>query len=188
MYDQPKGSIRPAPKSSLRPTENAFSALFLDRARRRPEAAELAASPLSRESHYRGPWEVERVPSDRGPLWAVVRRAEPAREGGGAVAAFLTRPDALLAAATLSALASRNRLHLNPEKLPGRRRLGVPIHDGTAHLGHVARADDDFLAYYHAHRCLAANSDAAALFLTSLDTETLAILGRATMRRLPKLR
>ncbi len=187
MYDQSKGNTRPAPKSSLRPVENAFSALFLDRARRRPEAEELAASPLARESLYRGPWEVERVPSGRGHLWAVVRRAEPAREGGGAVAAFLTRPDALLAAATLSALACRNRLHLNREKPHGRRRLGIPVHDGTAHLGHLARADDEFLVYYHATRCLATNPDAAALFLDALDPETLAILGRATMRRLLKL-
>jgi len=39
-------------------------------------------------------------------------------------------------------------------------------------------------AYYHAVRCLAANPDAAALFLQALDPETLTLLGRAAVRRL----
>jgi hypothetical protein len=48
----------------------------------------------------------------------------------------------------------------------------------------VDRVEDDFLAYYHAVRCLAANPDAAALFLEALDAETLSTLGRASIRRL----
>lgn len=78
---------------------------------------------------------------------------------------------------------------MNRDKPSGRRSpLGHPLHDGRRHVGHVSpavtRAEDDFLAYYHAVRCLAASPDAAALFLEALDAETLAILGRAAMRRL----
>jgi hypothetical protein len=115
----------------------------------------------------------------------VTRRAEPARDGGGARLAFARRQDALLAAATLAALATPNHLTLNTGKPSGRRnRLGHPIHDGPRHLGHITRADEEFLAYYHAIRCLAADPDAAALALEALDPETLNLLGRAANRRL----
>ena len=45
-------------------------------------------------------------------------------------------------------------------------------------------SEEAFLAAYHTLRCLAANPDATALFLEALDPETLALLGRAAMRRL----
>jgi len=85
--------------------------------------------------------------------------------------------------------AAPHHLSVNGEKPSGcRSPLGHPIHDGALHLGHVSPAaaavQDDFLAYYHAVRCLAANPDAAALFLEALDAETLAILGRAAIRRM----
>ncbi len=44
--------------------------------------------------------------------------------------------------------------------------------------------EEAFLAAYHTLRCLAANPDAAALFIEALDPETVALLGRAVMRRL----
>lgn len=70
----------------------------------------------------------------------------------------------------------------------GRSSLGLPLHEGGRHLGHVnpcvRGAEGDFLAAYHAVRCLAASPDAAARFLAALDPETLAMLGRAAMRRL----
>jgi hypothetical protein len=148
----------------------------------------LSDSPLARHAHWCGPWEVEKVPAGASWLHAATRRAEPAREGGGARLACLRRQDALLGAAAFAALATPNHLRVNAHKPSGRRSpLGHPIHDGARHLGHVSsivsRAEDDFLAYYHAVRCLAANPDAAALFLEALDPETLAILGRAAMRR-----
>lgn len=178
--------------------ESAFSAPFLDRARRRDDAAELSESFLSRIARTAGPWEVERVPAGDGVVYAVVRRDEPAREGGGALLAFARRQEALLGAAALSALAMPNHLRLNLDKGSGRRsRLGHPIHDGARHLGHLApalvpkvarrpeeHAGGAFLDYLHAYRCLAAATDAAALVVESLDAETLAILGRAIMRRL----
>ncbi len=169
--------------------QSAFSALFLERARRREAESEpregLADSALAREARWRGPWEVERVPAGDGWLHAVTRRTEPAREGGGARLACLRRQDALLGAAAFAALAAPNHLSVNRDQRHGRRsRLGRPIHDGASHLGHVVEPPDDFLAYYHAVRCLAANPDAAALFLDALDPETLAILGRVALRRL----
>jgi hypothetical protein len=129
------------------------------------------------------------VPAGTGWLHAATRRAEPARDGGGARLACLRRQDTLLGAAAFAALAAPNHLSINGEKPSDRRSpLGHPIHDGARHLGHVSptveRVEDDFLAYYHAVRCLAANPDAAALFLEALDVETLAILGRVAMRRL----
>ena len=178
--------------TSTTPRENAFSALYLERARHREADAgpgeRLADSPLARHAHWAGPWQVERVPAGASFLHAATRRAEPARDGGGARLACQRRQDALLGAATFAALATPNHLRVNGEKPSGRRSpLGHPLHDGKSHIGHVSgvleKAEDDFLAYYHAVRCLAANPDAAALFLAALDAETLAILGRAAIRR-----
>lgn len=184
----------PAPSPRQRrgvpaPPESAFSALFLDRVRRRDDAAELADSVLSRRASYAGRWEVEKVPAGRGVLYAVVRRDEPAREGGGARLAFLSRQEAQLAAAALTALAVPNHLALNERrKSRARSGLGHPIHDGARHLGHASPAlvpdRESFLAAYHAIRCLAASPEAAALLVEALDLETLALLGRAIMRRL----
>jgi hypothetical protein len=79
--------------------------------------------------------------------------------GGGARLACQRRHDALLGAAAFAALATPNHLRVNRDKPGGRRSpLGHPIHDGARHIGHVSpavsRAEDDFLAYYHAVRCL----------------------------------
>jgi hypothetical protein len=174
------------------PRESAFSALFLERARRREDAADLAKSTLARLAGWSGRWEVEAVPAGRGVLYAVVRRDEPAQsaeQGGGAGLAFLRRQEAQLAAAALVALAVPNHLDLNERrKSRARSGLGHPVHDGAHHLGHASPAlvplKEAFLAAYHAVRCLAANPEAAALFVEALDLETLALLGRAILRRL----
>lgn len=174
--------------------ENAFSARFLDTARRReesPAAGEsLVETPLARQAHWSGPWEVARVPAGDSVVHVVARNGEEAtgleEAGGGARLAFLRRQDALLAAASLAALASPNHLSLSPGKKRGR--LGHPVHEGSRHLGHVSSAvrgvEKEFLVAFHTARCLAASPEAAALLVEALDTETLGILGRAIMRRL----
>jgi len=204
MQTKTKGSTHPAPLTSSTspdtsshpgrpdaptPPESAFSALFLDRVRRRGDVAELADSVLSRQAAYAGRWEVEEVPAGRGVLYAVVRRDEPVEEGGGARLAFLRRQEAQLAAAALAALAVPNHLALNERrKSRARSGLGHPVHDGAHHIGHASPAmvpvREAFLASYHAVRCLAANPEAAALLVEALDLEALALLGRAIMRRL----
>jgi len=72
---------------------------------------ELAESPLAVAAHGAGPFEVEWIPrgSSGDGVFAVVRRSEPARQGGGARLAFVRRQEALLAAAALSALAVPDR-------------------------------------------------------------------------------
>lgn len=207
MPNPKKGSTRPSPSSrstpsihrespgarrSTRPTrrESAFSALFLDRSRHREAVSgpgdTLSDTPLARHAHWIGPWEVERVPEGDAFLHVVTRRAEPAREGGGARLACRHRQDALLGAATFAALATPNQLHVNGGKQGSR--LGHPFHDGARHLGHFSPAaekvQDDFLAYHHALRALAADPEAAALFLAALDPETLRLLGRVVMRQM----
>jgi len=128
---------------------------------------------------------VERVPAGDGVLYVVVRKEEPAREGGGARLAFVHRQDALLAAAALAALATANDVTLNTEKRSGRRsRFGYPIDAGGRHLGHITRPEEAFPAAFHTVRRLAADPASVALFVETLDPETLAILGRAIMRRL----
>jgi len=198
-------SSSPATSGSSALRQNAFSAHFLETVRRRSEAVELAESPLAVAAHAAGPWEVERVPAGDGMVYAVARRGEPARDGGGARLAFVRRQEALLGAAALSALAVPDRLSLNMDRRSGRRsHLGHPLHDGTQHLGHASpalvaelaalatlprgsgRPGGPFLAYFHAYRTLASVPDAAALLVEALDTETLNLLGRATMRRLAR--
>ena len=205
----PSARTRPTTESTTRSIgkpaalgDSAFSAHFLERTRRRESAALAAAgtregtgrcqsrTPLSRHARWVGPWEVEPVPAgDSSVLHATTRRSEPASEGGGARMTCQLRQDALLGAATFVTLAAPNNLTLNTDKPSGRRSaLGYPIHDGPRHIGHISPAvegsEDAFLAAYHTLRCLAAHPDAAALFLEALDPETLALLGRAAMRRL----
>jgi hypothetical protein len=165
------------------PPENAFSAAYLERARH------LEEPPFERQAHFAGSWEVEPVPAGDGLLWAVIRKGDPVAEGGRAVAVFLRRPDALVAAAALTAHATPSHLHLNVGRSrsgPGRRRLGFPLHDGTVHLGHLARPEDDLLPYLHTVRCLVSNPDALALALEALGPELPPILGRALMRRVSR--
>ena len=143
----PKPSPRPALSPVRPPRQNAFSAHFLDVARRRSGAVglaeSLAESPIAVAAHAAGPFEVEWIGrgSSGDGVFAVVRRDEPARDGGGARLAFVRRQEALLAAAALSALAVPDRLSLNADKQSGRRsRLGFPLHDGGRHLGHASPA------------------------------------------------
>ena len=171
------------------PAENAFTPHFLSEARHREASAHPQAAPgttpLARQALWTGPWEVEQVRAGGGVLHAVTRRAEPAGESGGARWVSPHRQDALLAAAAFAALATPNHLSLNPASRGGSRlRLGHPVHDGPRHLGHLTKNDDEFLAALHTLRALAANPDAAALFLEALDHETLNTLGRAALRRL----
>ncbi len=159
---------------------NAFSALYLEKARH------LEEPPFERQALFAGPWEVEAVEAGRGTLYAVVRRGDAVAEGGRAVAVFLRRPDALVAAAALTALSVPNRLTLNTDRVRSpaiRRRMGFPLHDGTVHLGHLARPEADLLPYLHAVRCLVANPDAMALAHEALGPELPPILGRLLMRR-----
>jgi len=202
----PKPSPRPAASSIRPPRQNAFSAHFLDVARRRAPSVALAESPLAVAAHGAGPFEVEWIPrgSSGDGVFAVVRRSEPARQGGGARLAFVRRQEALLAAAALSALAVPDRLSLNADKQSGRRsRLGFPLHDGGRHLGHASpalvaelralratagqaccRPGAPFLDHYHGLRAMASTPAAVALFVEALDPETLALVGREIMRRL----
>jgi hypothetical protein len=163
------------------PPENAFSAAYLERARHLEEPS------FERQALFAGPWEVEAVPAGDGVVWAVVRKGDPVAEGGRAVAVFLRRPDALVAAAALAALSTPSHLHLNTGRSrsgPGRRRLGFPVHDGTVHLGHLARPEEELLPYLHAVRCLVANPEALALVLEALGPELPPIVGRTLIRRL----
>jgi hypothetical protein len=158
---------------------NAFSALFLERAGR------LEAPPFERQARFAGAWDVEEVPAGSGRLWALVRRGDPVSEGGQALAFFIRRPDALLAAATATALATPNHLTLSRHaRHPvARRHLGYPLHDGRHHLGHLARHEEDFLPLYHAHRCLAVSPEAVVLTLEALGPDLARAVGRALLRR-----
>lgn len=163
------------------PPENAFTAAYLEQARR------LEEPPFQRQAFFAGPWEVEPVQAGDGVLWAVIRKGEPVAQGGRAVAVFLRRPDALVTAAALTAHSTPNHLHLNTGRSSAcrdRRRLGFPVHDGTTHLGHLSRPEEELLPYLHAVRCLVANPGAMALALEALGPELPPILGRALIRRL----
>ena len=136
MQDETQSTTRPSTAlehrtASTKPRENAFSPLYLERARHReaePGPGEsLVDSPLAQQAHWRGPWEVERVPAGTGWLHAATRRAEPARDGGGARLACLRRQDTLLGAAAFAALATPEPPGVNGEKPSGRRSpLGHP--------------------------------------------------------------
>lgn len=170
-----------APEANRRkPAENAFTAAYLEKARH------LEEPPFERQALFAGPWDVEPMPAGDGVLWAVIRKGDTLAEGGRAVAVFLRRPDALGAAAALTAHAAPNHLHLNTGRSrsgPGRRRLGFPVHDGTTHLGHLSRPEENLLPYLHAVRSLVANPEALALVLEALGPELPPILGRILARR-----
>jgi len=170
------------------PPPNAFSAAFLDAARRREDARdseEVRGGPaLAAGALDTGPFDIEEVPAGRGQLWAVVRRGQSLGPRGdephSVVAVFLERTAALLAAAVLPAEASPNHLEVGVKA----RRLGLPVHDGRRHLGHLARPHEHFARDLHAARTLAARSDSLVLLAEALDYETLVLFGRALMRRL----
>ncbi len=106
-------------------------------------------------------------------------------EGGEALAFFIRRPDALLAAATFTALASPNHLTVSrhARRPVARPYLGYPVHDGRHHLGHLTRHEEDFPLLYHATRTLAAHPEALVLTLESLGPDLARAVGRALLRR-----
>ena len=140
---------------------------------------------MERRAHYAGAHDVEEVPAGSGRLWAVVRQGDLVAKGGEALAHFIRRPDALLAAATLTALASPNHLTLSrhARRPVARRYLGYPIHDGRHHLGHLTRHEEDFPLLYHATRSLAAHPEALVLTLESLGPDLARAVARALLRR-----
>lgn len=177
-------TVTPNRRGSLerKAPESAFTLSFLERSRTRSDLGEV---PTARQAVFAGPWDVEEAHRGDDRLQAVVRREEPRAEGGGSIAVFRHRSTAFQAAAAMTAAATPCQLHLNTEKPPGRRsRLGFPILDGATYVGHLSRPEPSLLHYLHATRCLAASPEAAALWIASLDPETLALLGRAIMRRL----
>lgn len=167
---------------------SAFSPAFLESFQRRasrleglPASAPSALAPTgsSGAAFWAGPWEVERAEAPHGPVWKVVRRGEPVAEGGRAVAETRHRADAVVLAATLPALAVPNRLRL-AEKA---KRLGFPLHDGSACVGHLARREPRVVELIHAVRTLLTHPECLALAVEALDAEELPIVGRALMRR-----
>lgn len=176
-----RASAASACGASRRPPENAFSASFLLRASKRPELPSTAPAALAPGAYWAGPFDVERADVENGGgVWAVVRKGEAVAGGGRAVAVFRHRADALLVAATLPALASPNRLVLGERG----RRLGFPVHDGQACIGHLARPEPAVLEMLRASRVLVGFPEHLALAVSSLGAEELAILGRAIQRRL----
>ncbi|MFP3941838.1 MAG: hypothetical protein ACLF0P_16205 [Thermoanaerobaculia bacterium] len=178
------GRGREALASAFRP---AFLTFFQRRASRLeglPASAPSALAPAgssgsSGAAFWAGPWEVERADAPHGPLWAVVRRGEPVADGGRPVAMTRHRADAVVLAAALPALAVPNRLRL-AEKA---KRLGFPLHDGAACVGHLARPEPRVVELVHAVRSLLTHPECLALAVECLDAEELPILGRALMRR-----
>jgi hypothetical protein len=164
----------PTPPSNKPPS--AFTPAFLANLRG------LENPPSARESALRGPWEVEELALDGGRLFAVSRRAEPFRQGGGVFGAFPSRSVALQLAAVLPAVGAPVELHLNRRG----RRLGYALHDGQDFLGHVARKEEPLLPMLHVVRRLVSDPDALALLLESAGPELLAILGRALHRRMAR--
>lgn len=164
--DPPRGG------ASRRPS-NAFTDSFLVRARRLETPSSASRALLA------GPWEIEEIAAGHHLVHAVVRRGEPVAAGGTAIAVLLGRASALLTAAALPALGTANHLRLGRH----RKRLGVPLHDGKAFLGHLARPEPELLPLLHALQSLQGNPDALAQVLESLGPEGLALLGRTLARR-----
>lgn len=116
MRVQNERSTRVARRRPTSRQESAFTPAFLNahRARAREERETCGSPPrdtcdLRTRALFAGPWDVEAVEPDgrsEGVLHAVVRRAEPMAEGGGAVAVLRSRTTALLTAAALSVLAN----------------------------------------------------------------------------------
>lgn len=190
-------AVRPAPagpppptRPPFRPTSrtprpNAFSAAFLDAARRfeRPEEGS-AGGAFASGGLDAGPFDVEPLEARHGRAWAVVRRGEAVAEGDRAVAVFRDRTAALLAAAVLPAAVSPCHLRLAETPKP----LGRPVHDGRVHLGHLSptgsAAQGHLPRDLHVARFLATHPDSLVLLAQALDYETLVLFGRALMRRM----
>ena len=169
----PRHSTRTAPP-------NAFSQAFLLKAARLEDLPSSAPTPLTAGGFWAGPWEIEQIDVPHDLLWAVVRRGEAVAAGGRAVAVTRHRSDAVLLAATLSALAVPNHLRLGEKS----KRLGFPIHDGDLCVGHLSRPDPRIIDQLHTVRTLMPHPESLAFAVESLGSEDLPILGRALMRRI----
>ncbi len=171
--------------SSISPPANAFSQRFLLEASRREDphaSGPAAASGLVEGAFWAGPWEVEPVVLRHGRAWAVVRRGESVAAGDEPVAIARHRSDALLIAATLPGLEARNHLSMGETA----KRLGVPIHDGSRCVGHLARPEPRIVEHLHVARTLVARPHSFALAVESLGREEIPLLGRTLMRQLAR--
>ncbi len=177
----PTPSNPPPSKASRTSFPNAFRPGFLLQAGMPELSVDEAPAALGRGGRWSGPWDVEPidVSPDRGAVWAVARRGEPVADGGRAVAVLRERPTAHLVAAALPALAIPNHRAVSPKT----KRLGVPLHDGRRHLGHLARPEPALVHPLHAARCLLLHTGALAHLLQALPKDELATLGRLLMRR-----
>jgi len=159
------------------PLTSAFTPSFLAKLRRHEESF------LERQAVMSGPWEVEALPSGpcdgNGARWAVVRRDEPAAEGGGVFALFQERSPALLTAAVLPSLGTPTDFHLKRH----RGGPGYASHRGRKFVGHLSRAEESLLPRLDVARALAADPDALAQLIEAAGPEGLAILGRELARR-----
>ncbi len=183
----------PKPRAtSPTPLPNAFSAAFLDAARRRQERrdAEPGRDAYAAGGPGAGPFDVEPVQAGRGQAWAIVRRGETVAAGHRAVAIFRDRGAALLLAAILPATAAANHLQVK-EKPKG---PGHAVHDGRTHLGHLSPevaaatgAADKLPRDLHVARFLATHPESLVHLAEALDYETLVLFGRALMRRLEEV-
>jgi len=143
------------------------------------------------EAALSGPLGVEEMATAGGPVFAVVRAREPVSEGGRAAALCKSRAQALRLAAVLPAAAALNPYHLSD----GPKRLGIPLHEGRVHVGHVSGFGTGstatarrhaLLGHLHVARYLTSHPEALALLLEAVGPEALPILGRALAQRVEK--
>ncbi len=167
-----------SPSSSV--PSNAFSASFLLEATRLGDEPFVSPPVLPGGAFWAGPWEVEEVHLRHGTAWGVVRRGESLAAGAEAVALTRHRPDALLVAAVLPALAVPNHLAIGEKA----KRLGVPLHDGGRCVGHLARHEPRIAEHLHVVRTLVARPESFALAVEAAGREEIPVLGRALARRL----
>lgn len=185
VASRPENPVRSRARGgrSRKVPESAFTPAFLLAASRLEEAPSVGPSVLTGGAFWAGPWEVERVETPHGGLWAVARRGEAVREGGRAVAVTRNRADAAVIAAVLPVLGASDHLSLGEK----RKRLGHPLHDGDRCLGHLSREVPALLPALQALRHLLNHPESLALAIQALDGEALPVLGRALMRRIEAL-
>jgi hypothetical protein len=150
MQSAKKSSTRPAPH-----TANAFSAHFLDRARRADRAARADGDTPDTRGLAAGPWDVWTLDAPHGRAHAVVRPA----------------------------LATPNHLEIGDPPKPLGLALHDG-RDFLAHLApHGPAAAADLPTHLHLARHLAADPSSLTLLHRSLGFEALVLLGRELMRR-----
>ena len=175
---------RPSQSNSSRPTSvpsNAFSPSFLlqaSQARRASPTPPPPASPAARCGPAPGTWSRSKPATAWSGRWS--GRARPWPRAAGRSSSPATGRDALLAAATLPALAVPNHLHLGDKA----KRLGFPLHDGPLCIGHLSRPEARIAAHLHIARTLVGHPASFALAVEALGAEEIPILGRALMRRI----